>query len=421
MKKALKFLKTSILILILGIGIGISTPAKAEHPIRYQGRLKDALGNYGTGDFTIRFSIWDNSNTQGGDVAAGVINPAAPNYLGWSETHNVTIDTTDNGLFVVFLGENVAFPFSILNTEPNVYIQIDIKSLGAGDDTYEQIDASPSQLRNRRLLDAPPQAANTKKIDNRDVGYNPDEIPYLNGMGQLPDTTIPNGTPQNEFILDRDGNAAINDTISLKFGDVLAKSLSWNGLADQFELNDTLSITGDLLVSGKINDVTIGKRTFTEKLSPAYPNAVFHSDGSNNTGSMYEETEIDGPQNYQIIRWSTAQTTIQDYEIQVQYTLPTNFVEFEANNQIAITYKTDGLITESTIDIKIEKEGSFGTDQINGAGMGLSNNNWTQDVYTLEPTTTWTAGDTLIFHIKMFAVQNFDAAISDIDIRYIGE
>lgn len=420
MKHMVKNIAHVFLIISIISGLFVENSVFAADPIRYQGRLQDGLGNYGQGSFDVRFSLWRNGMTQGGDVAAGVINGGAPDYLAWNEIHTVTIQEKDKGLFVVFLGDNVAFPFSLFNTEPNMFLQIDIKTSGSPDSSYEQIDASPKPALNRRLVDRSHYAENAGKVEDKSLGYNANEIPYLDGSGKLPESVIPNGVNENIFILDKNGDANANDTLSFQFGNILGKTLSWNGLLSRFEFNDTVAITGDILVSGTINSVSVGEKSKTVTLAPQYPHTIFIQDGTNNIGSMFEESILDGGSTYQVMQWTTSQASLQDYDIQIQYSLPDDFIRFEANNQIQLKYKTDGTNTDAVLNLTVEKDDEPGTDQINGTGALLSNNTFTTGIFTLEPTTVWDSNDALLIKIKMNASLNFNAEISNIEIKYIG-
>ncbi len=414
-------IKTIIITLcIITTGI-IPQIVKANHEIKYQGRIQDTLGNYGEGTFDIRFSLWRNANTQAGDIASGIINTLAPDYLAWNETHTVTIAEKDRGMFVSYLGSINPIDINIFSDEPNIFLHIDIKSNENPESSYEQIDISSKPTQNRRELNKSPYALNAGKVGNREVGMGANNIPYTDGTGKLPDTIIPNGVSDNIFTLDRDGNANPTDTLSLQFGNTIGKLISWNGLLNQFEFNDSVSITGDLVVSGTINSVSVGEKSKKEILSPHYPNTVFLADGSDNKGSMYEDSEDNAGINYQTIQWSTQQVTIQDYDMQIHYNLPEDFIRFESNNQIEVLYKTEGLLTDSKLDIVLEKSDEIGTDQINGNGLNLSHNGWITQIFTLEPSTTWDNDDTLVFKVKMNATQNNIAHISNISIRYIGQ
>ena len=216
-------------------------------------------------------------------------------------------------------------------------------------------------------------------IVSQDLAW--EEVPYLDGSAQFPESVIPAGTDESTFVLDADGGAAATDVLSLIFGSSLGKTFSWNGLLDRFTLNDTLEITGNLIVSGTINGVPLGSRSALDTLSPFYPNSIFVEDGGDNLGSMHEQLDTIGSEERNAIRWETKQALLQDYDVVVRYTIPQDFVSFAAS-PISLEYETEGTVAQSKIDFTAEKDGTVG-DQFSGAGLGLTSATWTEPNFVL--------------------------------------
>jgi hypothetical protein len=193
--------------------------------------------------------------------------------------------------------------------------------------------------------------------------------------------------------------------------------LAWNGVNDQFEFNDNVNIAGNLEVSGTINRALIGPKNKTEVLSPRYPNSIIDKDGTNNSGSMYEETAVIAAKNKNTIRWSTKKSTIQDYDIVIRYTLPANFAGFQAN-PVSLEFMSEGANTDAKVDFVIEKEGSA-VDELSGSGIGFNSNAWTTVNLTLNPATIWNPNDTMIIRMKMYSRNNLQSYVSDISLKYI--
>ncbi len=296
-----------------------------------------------------------------------------------------------------------------------VYLQIEVKESSQANTEYELIDNDADTTIDRLKFFAPvPYARNTDTLDFRAAGYTAGDIPYLDANGKLPEDIVYSSTKENTFTLDSDGDAAATDTLTLSFGETLGKTLSWNGLADQFEFNDSVAISGDLLVLGSINGVTVGTKDITDTLSPMYDNSVFVPDGTNNKGSMYEED--DNQKN--ILRWTTTNPALQDYDVQIRYTLPSDFEEFAGTDDISLTFKTDGLATEAKIDVSLQKGGDAVTEQLMGTITGLSSNTWIEQDFSLNPVTNWSAGDVMIFKIKAHASSTKDVYLGDVKINY---
>lgn len=395
----------------------VTTP----NEIYYQGALKDDNGQYLNGSYDFRFSLWstqdfiENTDVIGGEIQLGAA------FFGWSEIQSLDIS---NGKFYFEVGSAVPFPEDVFHSL-EVYLQVEIKSSTDPVTSFEFIDIDASDpVEDRMGFTTVPYARNSDELDYRDTGFEPGNIPYLDDEGKLNESMFPSnsmfptGTNEDFFTIDNDDSVDENGSIDLVFGKTLAKTLSYNRLSDAFEFNDSVSISGNLVVTGTINGRSFHEQTVTDVLSPRYKNAVFVADGTENAGAMHEEVEESAGKSYNHFRWSTKSSTPQDYDIQVKYTLPADFAGFEATDQIGLVFKTDGAVSSSNINFTIEKEGDLGNDQAEGAGLGLANSGWLDDSFSLNSVTVWSPGDTMVFKIKLTASKNSDARISDIKISY---
>lgn len=455
----------------------------------FHGDLADNAGSPLDGNFTFRMSLWLSSDFDAAsDTNGTAIEATAPNFLGWEEVH--TLDVM-NGHFAIDMGTINPFPVDIFN-QGAVFLQVEVGNSVA---TLELIDCDPDTLIDRSQFFSVPYAFNADKLDWRDVGYGADEIPYLDANGQLPTSTIPDGTTEDSFTINNDGTDAslqfgnnIANTISyiftsdiwdfaakrltnildptnpqdavtksyldtqiatilgggsaisgidgdtftidqdntgtaaddytIAFGGASGNTLMWDGSDNQFEFNDNLEVTGDLVVTGYINGVQIGLREMHAVYSPFFENAIFEGDGTDNIGSMYDANVNDGANKKNTLRWTTRSATLQDYTIQIRHTLPQDFDSFVATNPVSLSYKTDGAITDSAVDIFIEKEGSA-VDDLAGAGLGLANNAYTTTDFNLTGGTTWNAGDVMIISITPYSKNSIPAYIGDLVLKYI--
>ncbi|NCP67276.1 hypothetical protein GW756_02555 [bacterium] len=155
-------------------------------------------------------------------------------------------------------------------------------------------------------------------------------------------------------------------------------------------------------------------------LSPRYPSSIFEADGTNNTGSMFEEEEtlasgIVGT----ILRWFSGQAVLQDYGIVVQFTVPEGFDSFQTP-ALNLDYLTEGTVADAKVDLTVERNND-GDDEISGAGIGLNSNTWSNGTFTFDGTTTWTAGDTIKIKIKMFSKDAQSAKVGNIKINYVSQ
>ncbi len=389
----------------------------------YEGTLMDASHQVLTGNYDFRFSLWSDDDVVATDVSGGAINTLSPSYLDWQEVQTDLLDV--NGTFSLELGKVNALDFDKFNIA-EIYLQVEIKASTDPDTAYELLDVDTvDDTIDRMVFDTMPYAYNADKIDFRDLGFDPNNVPYLDANGELPASTFPdslpsNGTTAESFTIDTDNTAAATDSLSLVFGDTLQKTMSWDGLLDSFVFNDDVKVTGNLIVTGTVNGVPIGQVANQEVLSPRYPNSLFVSDGSDNQGEMHEETETIATEEKSFLRWTTWEATLQDYDTVIRYTLPDNFVSWDATKPVSVEVKTEGTNVQSKIDVTVEKDGAAGTDQISGTGIGVSENAWTEKDFVLNGATSWAPGDVLVIKIRQYALDGFDTRVSDVILRYLG-
>jgi hypothetical protein len=160
-----------------------------------------------------------------------------------------------------------------------------------------------------------------------------------------------------------------------------------------------------------------GPINVTDVLSPRYPDSIFEADGTNNTGSMFEEEStlasgIIGT----VIRWFSRQTVLHDYDMIVQWTVPDDFDSFQTPG-LSLDYKTTGLASDAVIDMMVLRNDD-GIDELTAAGMGLNANGWTNTTFTLNAATSWVAGDTMKIRFKMKAKDSNSAQTGNIKINY---
>ena len=110
-------------VLLLTLGGSLSQPAYADNSIGYAGRLTDASGAALTGEFTFRFTLWDDAQCN-----------ANSNYLSWTELATVVADAEGY------------FRHQIRNL-PDItgsYLRIEVKRSGDPDSSFEVLDPAPS-------------------------------------------------------------------------------------------------------------------------------------------------------------------------------------------------------------------------------------------------------------------------------------
>ncbi len=427
-KKGMK--KWFVLLLLLAtapLGGDVSAQVTTTPQILiYEGELLNDSAVPLSGNYTFRFSFWANADYEATDVVSGAINAAAVDFYSWQEVQTQVLNP--GGRFSFQVGTVTPFIVGMFDQD-DLYLQVEVKLSGTPDSDYEVIDVDATDiLIDRKVIASVPYAFNANKLDYRELGYGPGDIPYIDpGTGQLPGSIIPgggaggggvSGTDSNVFTIDQDGSSGAGDTLTLQFGDVIGETLLWNGVLDQFEFSNSLAVDGDLMVTGTINGVTIGPQNVAARLSPRYPNSIFEKDGSANSGSMYEEIDVlTGTLERHVIRWSTEQSSLQDYDILVRYALPHNFDSWLVP-ALELDYRTQSVLTDSHIDLTVQKEGDP-TDQLGGVGLNLVDNAWASGTFNFTGGATWEPGDVVWIKMKMHSRASLDPRVGDIVLRYV--
>ena len=249
---------TAMLLIVFSIAGIVHAAQTTPNTHIYNGRLLDSSGNAVTSSTSIRFSYWKNVDFISTDITgAGAINTSATDYAGWQETHTVTPNSS--GYFSVVLGSSNALPdFSTLPAQTllGLYLQVDVKAAAAANTAYELLDPdSTDTALDRSGVLSVPFAENADMIDQREIGTGSGNISILNANGQLPVSTIPNGTNTSSFTLDAD-NSEISE-ITLTFGAALEKKLTYDISDGTFRFNDDVEVQGNLTVTGLINGVNV--------------------------------------------------------------------------------------------------------------------------------------------------------------------
>ncbi|WP_457557389.1 hypothetical protein [Candidatus Harpocratesius sp.] len=301
---------------------------------------------------------------------------------------------------------------------PDVEVtEVDGKALGYNADEIPYQDGT-GKLPNSIIPDI-----DAVTLDGHDSGYDPGDIPYIDAVtGLLPVEILPGGglgstgTDSEVFRLDEDGDAGPIDRIRLDFGLNTGKSLAWDIGDDRFELNGDIFVDGGIETTGTINGVMIGVHDENHVLSPRYPNSIFEGDGTDNAkGYMYEEKGNVLGVEKSILRWTSKDTTMQDYDVIIRYHLVDKFDSFQAL-ALSLEYFTEGVSSDSRLDLTVEKEGVVG-DQLSGSGISLTSNVWKEETFALSGGAVWEKGDTMIIKIKMYGKNNQSSKISDIIIH----
>jgi hypothetical protein len=183
----------------------------------------------------------------------------------------------------------------------------------------------------------------------------------------------------------------------------LAGDKTFTGELKVGDATNYVKLNSDFSVNGRIFGGT-GRPTRQIKLIPEFSGAIFHADGSNNTGFMtsdYVSGVAGDKHNY--YEWTSDQATAQDYDIVVQYQLPSDFDGFVASSFKFWTY----VDTTTSTNAQVMIEDVDGTDCYTGQQSVKpgSATTWTQTTIA-DPANgcTFAANDIITITIKPAAL-----------------
>jgi len=307
------------------------TFAEVPQEILYEGRILNSAGNPEQNSITIRFSFWSQGDFLPTDRNENfALNTAAEHFSGWQETHEIT--PQEQGFFTTSLGS--VNPLPEMNANTISFLQIEIKKSSEADTAYQLLDPTGDN--------------GSDTHDRKRIG----SVPYALSSQKASESTA------STFLIDPN-NTAENGEIRLQFGKTLEKHLSYNISEEQFLLNDSLHIAGNLTLEGSVNgydmtlfidentaqilenkDIDAEKNTIhnltkehflpQEKsifLVPDYPQISIVPDGDNNRVSIYRGN--DETENIPYYALSSKSETLQNMGFQIDFQLPDDFRSFQ--------------------------------------------------------------------------------------------
>ena len=186
--------------------------------------------------------------------------------------------------------------------------------------------------------------------------------------------------------------------------------------------NDELEFTND-----GSTWIPMAGATRTEVLSAEYAGAVMAADGSSNTGSMTsdaETTQANKRMNY--YEWNSSETSLQDYDVRVRFTLPNDFDSWSTSNAITFNFATEAnSSTNNKVDFNVfeEESSTFAKDENNySSTAGTWTTSSIDDSYLIGSGTDHAecdaAGETCVILLRMFSANDNYVRIGDIDLNY---
>lgn len=392
--------------------LGITVAASVPDVFVYEGVLYDSANNPLTSEHEMRISLWKDADIQSTDIlATGQIDTGSLNFSNWQEVQTFT--PSFNGAFSVYFGG--ANPLGAIDFSVHKYFQVEIKALGAPDTDFEVLDPTGnlSDTVDRQEIGSVFYAKNAEYVAGHTPGDSAGNILVLDADGNIAVKHIGNGTEEDSFTLDKNNDASGN--IALNFGETLGESLFWNAIQSLFEFTNSLKVGGDLVVDGSLvvnGGVTVADQFFSHEIIPSYPQATFDLDGTDNSGSMYEQRRLLNAEKRPVMVWESKSATLQDADTYIEYEIPKGFRNFQTPS-IGLWFQTDGAVTDSKFDIEFLKEGVVITSETD-----ISQNSFAEKTWDI-PNGTFDDGDRLTIKIKTYSKSNNQVLLGKISINTV--
>jgi hypothetical protein len=179
--------------------------------------------------------------------------------------------------------------------------------------------------------------------------------------------------------------------------------------------NDELEFSND-----GTNWISLANATKSVTLSSEYAGAVLAADGSNNTGFMTSDGEIDYHDDYMnYYEWNSSETTLQDYDVRVRFTIPSDFASW-GTNAFTLNFATEAAAsTNNMVDIYVYEESAETVDDSNINQYSSSAGVWqTANIQGADLGDCNAAGETCLILIRMYSANDNYVRIGDIDVNY---
>ncbi|MCD4811513.1 tail fiber domain-containing protein, partial [bacterium] len=167
------------------------------------------------------------------------------------------------------------------------------------------------------------------------------------------------------------------------------------------------------------NWIPLADRSKTMTISAEYAGSVLASDGSDNKGAMTSDAEGSVANSMNYYQWNSSQTSLNDYDIRLRFTLPSDFVSW-GTNAFTFHYATEANTNNNNkLDFYVYEESSSVVD-------GSSTDKYSSTAATWTTTTIAgadlgdcnAAGETCLVLIRMYSGNDSYSRVGDIDINY---
>gem|GEM_PF-4521649 len=167
-----------------------------------------------------------------------------------------------------------------------------------------------------------------------------------------------------------------------------------------------------------INWVEMGDLTSNVVISPEYSGAILYADGSDNHGRMTSDAINTGGVFKNYYEWKSDRETLQDYDILVRITLPSDFVSWK-EDAIALDFMTENSASITNNKVEIALMGDSGIDTETKNGISKMPGAWERmTLKAVDITQCKKAGDSCTLRLSMYSKENYYVRVGDISLNY---
>jgi len=164
--------------------------------------------------------------------------------------------------------------------------------------------------------------------------------------------------------------------------------------------------------------VSLGDLGSQMVISPEYPGAILFADGSDNLGAMTSDAEESTGSFRNYYEWVSNKESLQDYDILVRITLPSDFVGWK-ENAISLDLMTENSASVNNNKINFTLMGKNGIDAEVKDGISTLPGAWERiSISSTDITDCNNAGDTCTLRISMSSTMDYFVRVGDITLNY---
>jgi hypothetical protein len=165
--------------------------------------------------------------------------------------------------------------------------------------------------------------------------------------------------------------------------------------------------------------IAMAGATKTDTLSAEYPGAVLAADGTANVGAMTSDAEGSSSDSMNYYEWTSSETTLQDYDVRLRFTIPHDFSSW-GTNAFTLNFATEAnSSTNNKVDIYVYEENSGTVDDSSTNQYSSSAGVWkTTTIQGADLGDCNAAGETCVIFLRMYSANDNYVRVGDIDVNY---